>query len=377
MSDIEKLKDFPINLTVLCVEDSSTILKQVGNFLEKFFKKVYLANDGFKGLESYKLNKPNLVITDIVMPNMDGYELIKNLRKINPKVKVIIISSHYDTDSLLKAIRVGVSDFITKPIDNLLFQNALLKVIKKLQKKETKLSKKDFEKENTILSKLFMLSKSHIEIELINHYRGVPIVHNGNIIDTDNTGIIIHAPLIQTLAIKHQGFTVIESELIETAVHAQLSNINPDNQQIRLNNFKSIEFSGKQRKELRIEPDDEFTTIVHIKDVKIDTVINDVSINSISMTIHLQDIVLNKGDEINLTFGFKLYKESQFSTVKTTERLYCKGKVFKINQNDNKPNVVVLFELTNTNQTALKRYIIQREIELIEEFKKLRKGYGL
>ncbi len=81
MNTLSSLKEYTKDLTVLYVEDSSTLLKLLGKFLEKIFKTVYLATDGLKGLESYKLHKQDIVLTDLTMPQMDGYDLILNLKK--------------------------------------------------------------------------------------------------------------------------------------------------------------------------------------------------------------------------------------------------------------------------------------------------------
>ncbi|MCK5111245.1 MAG: response regulator [Arcobacteraceae bacterium] len=375
MGTIQELQNYTKELTVLYVEDSAALLKQVGNFLKRIFKNVYLAEDGLKGLESYKMYKPDIVITDLTMPQMSGQEMIKNLKKINPEVKIIIISAHTDAQNLLEAIRIGVSDFIPKPIDNKLFQNALFKVANELTANEAV----DIEKlkgESDLVKKLDLLSKSNTPIEFVNQYRGVPIVHHGYIINTNKTAITVHAPYIQTLAIKYQGCTTIESELIDTAIKAQLSEIDPNNREILLTNFEQLPFSSKKRKQLRVEPDDELIAVIHIKDKKIDTVVNDISINSISVTINIKDLNIKEADELDLTFGIKFYNENQLSKIEKNEIIYAKGKVFKVEiNNSGGVDAVILFELNKVGVNLLKRYIHIREIELIEEFKQLKERY--
>ena len=81
MSDVIELKDKSKHLTALIVEDSLTIQKQMKMFLDKFFEKVYIASDGLEGLEIYKRVFPNIILTDLQMPKMDGHEFIENIKK--------------------------------------------------------------------------------------------------------------------------------------------------------------------------------------------------------------------------------------------------------------------------------------------------------
>ena len=375
MNTLQELKEYTKDLTVLNVEDSAPLLKQLGSFLEKIFKKVYLASDGLEGLDSYKLHLPNIVITDLTMPKLTGHELISNLKKIDPNIKIIIISAHSDAQNLLESIHIGVSDFIPKPIDNKLLQNALLKVSNEIKG----ISQIDIDKlnnEKDIFKKLNIISKSKVAIEFVNQYRGVPIVHNGYIIDAKNGKITVHVPYIQTLAIKYQKQTVIESDLLDTPIETTLSNIDKNTREIELSNFTELKYSSKKRKLLRVEIDENFVLVVHLKDKKIDSVVHDVSLNSISITINTKELMLKEMDELDLAFGITLFNDKNIGKIEINERIYTKGKVFKVEKNnDGSLNIVLLFELNKVNSTLLERYIHRREIIIINEFKDLRKRY--
>ena len=88
MSDLVYLKEKANNYNVLVVEDSMHIQKQMKNFLGKLFKEVYLAENGLIGLEVFKEKKPDLVLTDLTMPEMDGHEFIEELLKKALKQKL-------------------------------------------------------------------------------------------------------------------------------------------------------------------------------------------------------------------------------------------------------------------------------------------------
>jgi len=137
MINIQKLKKEAQGISVLVVEDSEPIRKQICRFLEKFFSYVFQAQDGIKGIEMYELNKPDIVITDLNMPRMDGHEMIKALKSINNSIPIIITSAHSNTNTLLESIHLGIVDFVPKPVDFELIQNALLKAITMIETKKT------------------------------------------------------------------------------------------------------------------------------------------------------------------------------------------------------------------------------------------------
>lgn len=88
------------------------------------------ANDGAKGLQLIKEVNPDIVITDIRMPSMDGLELIEKAKDFNPNLQFIIISGYRQFDYAKKAIKFGVSDYLLKPLN----QNELTESLKKMIK---------------------------------------------------------------------------------------------------------------------------------------------------------------------------------------------------------------------------------------------------
>jgi len=117
MFDLKKLKDICKDFTVLYVEDEDVLRSLVQNYLSKFFKLVDIAKDGLEGLDKYKKESYDVVITDISMPKMDGLDMSLEIKKINKNQKIIIVSAYVDSESFLKSIKVGIDGYIVKPFD--------------------------------------------------------------------------------------------------------------------------------------------------------------------------------------------------------------------------------------------------------------------
>lgn len=112
MQILEKLK----TKTILLVEDEDIIRENVASMLRFFFKKVYTAIDGYDGIDKYEEYLPDIVMTDLKMPNMNGFELIEELRNKSSQAYMMIVSAHTDTELLIDAIHKGVDRYVIKPV---------------------------------------------------------------------------------------------------------------------------------------------------------------------------------------------------------------------------------------------------------------------
>jgi two-component system, OmpR family, KDP operon response regulator KdpE len=106
---------------ILVVDDEPQLTRVLRTGLKSRGYEVLAAADGLSGLESFKTWKPDLVIADLAMPNMDGLELCRQLRAIS-KVPIIILSAKGEEKVKVEALDLGADDFVTKPfgIDELL-----------------------------------------------------------------------------------------------------------------------------------------------------------------------------------------------------------------------------------------------------------------
>lgn len=116
MEELHKLQTLAKDMTILYVEDEHQLRDETTAFLKKFFTIVDSAKNGKDGLELYIQNQYDIIITDIKMPIMNGIEMIKEIRKINSKQLVIIISAFDFSDLLSSFLKEGVNKFLSKPV---------------------------------------------------------------------------------------------------------------------------------------------------------------------------------------------------------------------------------------------------------------------
>ncbi len=105
------------SLKILLVEDEEKLSLLLKNAIGDSFHSFLLAKDGNEGLQIYKKVLPDIVITDIMMPNKTGLEMAKEIKSINPNSKIIILSAFSDVEKLLSAIDIGVVKYFIKPFD--------------------------------------------------------------------------------------------------------------------------------------------------------------------------------------------------------------------------------------------------------------------
>lgn len=101
---------------VLLIDDDENICKVVKLYLEKEGFDIMVANDGQAGLDMFATTEPDIVLLDIMMPGMDGIEVIKRIRK-DSNVPVIMLTAKGDTFDKVLALELGADDYIVKPFE--------------------------------------------------------------------------------------------------------------------------------------------------------------------------------------------------------------------------------------------------------------------
>ncbi len=115
--EVTKIIEYLKNLRVLYVEDNKDALEELGKFLKKIFDCVDFASNGKEGLDKFISNGYDIIISDINMPEMNGIEMLKNIKSQKEDAYTILITAFNETDYYLDAIKIGVDGFILKPVD--------------------------------------------------------------------------------------------------------------------------------------------------------------------------------------------------------------------------------------------------------------------
>lgn len=128
-----------VGISLLYVEDDPATRTLCSRFMRSRFPDVelYIAENGKIGLDLYKVHSPNIVITDINMPIMDGIQMTRLIKGINSEVTVIAISANSCDNYRLAAFNAGINHYINKPI---MFQNLRLVIEDSIYKTNQRLS---------------------------------------------------------------------------------------------------------------------------------------------------------------------------------------------------------------------------------------------
>lgn len=108
--------DLSSKKVVIC-DDDSALLESLTFFVEAWGVTVIPCADGVEGVKKIISEKPDLIISDINMPNMNGLELLENLNKFQMQVPLIFLTGNNDIDSFRKSLVLGSFEFLTKPVD--------------------------------------------------------------------------------------------------------------------------------------------------------------------------------------------------------------------------------------------------------------------
>ena len=117
-------------LDLLYVEDDLLLAKSTHETLQQFFNSVDVSYDGQEGFDSFKEAHYDIVLTDIMMPKLDGKEMSKKIKEFNPDQHIIVMSAHEDAEYLMELIEIGIHKFVKKPANiDRLFQALLTSAV--------------------------------------------------------------------------------------------------------------------------------------------------------------------------------------------------------------------------------------------------------
>lgn len=126
------IKEYTEGLSVLFVEDDPVGSALIDKILEPLFSVRYGALNGLEGLQKFREHKPSLIVTDLMMPVMDGINMLREIRKEDQKTPVVLMTASLEHLHLVEAINLGVSKFLAKPLVRDAVHRAILSVAREL-----------------------------------------------------------------------------------------------------------------------------------------------------------------------------------------------------------------------------------------------------
>jgi len=159
---------------LLIIDDEESILRVLSISLKSDGYNIVTASNGEEGVKLFRKESPDIVLTDIKMPGMDGIEVLKRVKEINPDTEVIVITGHGDMDSAIEALQYGASDFINKPIRHDILTLSLDRAQKKLAVRQklkeythdlenmVKIATEEIKRKSEFLDKLIISSQDGI-----------------------------------------------------------------------------------------------------------------------------------------------------------------------------------------------------------------------
>ena len=125
-----------IQARVLVVDDDPILRTQIKHLASKFVSDIKVAADGLEGLELWRQWRPNVIVTDIFMPRMNGLEMSEAIKAEDPDAQIIVITSDTDGEGLRRALAIGVERYLSKPVDMHLLADAIGKCVRDRQQTE-------------------------------------------------------------------------------------------------------------------------------------------------------------------------------------------------------------------------------------------------
>lgn len=124
----QKLK----TITILYAEDEENIRQNISDTLSYYVKEVIQAKDGKEAWDLYKERSPDVVVSDILMPVMNGIKLVEKIRESDVDIPIVMITAHTEKDYLLSAVNLQLERYLVKPVTLSDILNALFTCVKKI-----------------------------------------------------------------------------------------------------------------------------------------------------------------------------------------------------------------------------------------------------
>lgn len=153
---------------VLYVEDEQDIRDELSIILKRWVGTLYTASDGVEGLEAFKKNRPDIVITDIRMPRMNGLKMSAEIKRAGWDTPIVVTTASSEVDSLITAIDIGIDKYVLKPTEPKVLVESLCRMARVLFQKREIDSKNRYIHFIMDISPGFIVATENAELEYIN-----------------------------------------------------------------------------------------------------------------------------------------------------------------------------------------------------------------
>ena len=129
-----KMRSKAMSKTILIIDDDISICKSISMYLEDNFYNTSTATNGREGIKIFEEINPDLVLVDLRMPQVDGYEVIKHIHSKSPEIPLIVVSGVDSIQTAIEAMKIGAWDFLTKPVtDHSVLLHSIEKALSRAQ----------------------------------------------------------------------------------------------------------------------------------------------------------------------------------------------------------------------------------------------------
>lgn len=123
-----QIKETIKNLSVLFVDDEEIVIDIMKDILPMLFKNSYYAKNGIEGIVKFKKYQPDIIITDLSMPHLDGISMLKIIKYLDKDIKIICLSGHNEKEQIEECEKLN-GTFIIKPISSKILYKALADIL--------------------------------------------------------------------------------------------------------------------------------------------------------------------------------------------------------------------------------------------------------
>ena len=358
--------------SVLIIENKKMLENEFGDYFDNIFKTTKYIHTEDKILEYYNNESVDLIYIDLQISNIQPFKLINEIKNINTRQQIIAISNVDSKDILKKCIYFNVSTFLKKPIKITQLKNSIIRSIECLMLE----NKENFFKTETPTDfKIdpkkaieYLMENYHVDIELVNHYKGIPIIRDASILDIIDDKLIVRIEDVQKYALEYSHHAVLSSPYLSNDIYANLQEINTQKNIAILNQLSFINSYMHHRQSTRVVPDNSFYMVFKVNGIKYNTDIIDISQNYVLISLN----ELQKNFEVNSQIPFEISFKIQNQFTKNSflsHTIRTKCTIQDIFPFEDFYKALIYFEFKDEDKRLFEEYVEQRGFRLIKEFK--------